>query len=88
MTEPAAEIHCLWRRDPVRNMARFYRLETAPDLFGGAVLIRSWGQIGTIGRERREWFETAEAAATEAEAWRRRKLRRGYGGMSEIAAGP
>lgn len=88
MTENAPYVHCLWRRDPARNMARFYRLEIAPDLFGGAVLIRGWGRVGTIGRDCRQWFETAEAAATEAEAWRRRKLRRGYGGTSEIAAGP
>jgi len=37
--------------DPRRNRARFYALHWQPLLWGGAALIRSWGRIGTRGRE-------------------------------------
>ena len=43
----------LARRDPLQNVARFYRIEITPDLFGGVVLIRNWGRIGHHGQERR-----------------------------------
>lgn len=69
---------CLTRRDPARNMARFYRLEIAPDLFGGVVLLRSWGRIGSTGQERREWFADPARARREFAVWLRRKRRRGY----------
>ena len=38
------------RRDPRRNMARFYTLSIEETLFGRARLVRRWGRIGTIGR--------------------------------------
>ena len=69
----------LARHDPARNMARFYRLEIAPDLFGGVVLIRNWGRIGRQGQERRQWFAALPDAQEEQQLWLRRKLRRGYG---------
>jgi predicted DNA-binding WGR domain protein len=68
----------LTRRDPERNMARFYALEVAPDLFGGAVLVRHWGRIGTGGQARRQWFAAAAEARAEAARWRALKERRGY----------
>lgn len=75
-TDPADLL--LDRRDPGRNMARFYRLDIAPDLFGGAVLVRSWGRIGSRGQERRHWFATVAEAARAQDLWAGRKLRRGY----------
>ncbi|MTE01276.1 WGR domain-containing protein [Paracoccus sp. YIM 132242] len=70
------------RRDPDRNMARYYRLDVVPDLFGGVVLVRNWGRIGHRGRERQHWFADREAALREQAAWARRKQRRGYGMVS------
>lgn len=75
-TQPPS-IH-LFRHDPTRNMARFYSLEIAPDLFGGVVLIRNWGRSGHRGQERRHWFASVEPAERERDIWQRRKLRRGY----------
>jgi predicted DNA-binding WGR domain protein len=69
----------LARRDPSQNMARFYRIEITPDLFGGVVLIRNWGRIGHHGQERRHWFADLPDAQREQQLWLRRKLRRGYG---------
>lgn len=71
---------CLYltRRDADRNMARFYRMEVAPDLFGGAVLIRQWGRIGGKGRELREWWPDAAGAGEALALWARRKTRKGY----------
>jgi predicted DNA-binding WGR domain protein len=39
----------LTRIDPARNTWRFYEMAVQRDLFGGAVLIRRWGRIGTAG---------------------------------------
>lgn len=66
------------RRDPDRNMARFYRLDIVPDLFGGVVLVRNWGRIGHRGQERQHWFADRREALQEQATWTRRKLRRGY----------
>ncbi len=38
--------------DQARNMARFYRLDMQPDLFGGWSFIREWGRIGRGGTVR------------------------------------
>jgi predicted DNA-binding WGR domain protein len=45
------------RRDPDRNMARFYALSIEETLFGQARLIRRWGRIGTIGRTVQHSFD-------------------------------
>lgn len=66
------------RSDPGRNMARFYRLDIAPDLFGGVTLVRNWGRIGHPGQQRLHWFPDLQGARHEQAAWLRRKLRRGY----------
>ena len=60
------------------NMNRYYQIEISADLFGGALLIRSWGRIGRRGQERRQWFDHVEAAATAQQAWAARKCQRGY----------
>lgn len=41
----------LERRDPARNMARYYSFSIERDLFGGVLAIRRWGRIGTRGRQ-------------------------------------
>ena len=68
----------LERRDPARNMKRFYRLAVEFDLFGTVLLVREWGRIGTFGRRREaEMADRAEAdrEATALAGWKRR---RGY----------
>ncbi len=40
----------LHRIDAARNMARFYRLDIQPNLFGGVSLMKEWGRIGSRGR--------------------------------------
>jgi len=47
----------LRRIDASQNMRRFYRLDVQPDLFGGVLLVRQWGRIGTHGRTVAEHFE-------------------------------
>lgn len=68
----------LTRRDPAKNMARFYRLAVQLRLDGGSDLIREWGRIGSQGRVRVDRFDdpsTAEQAAIRLAASKRR---RGY----------
>ncbi len=68
----------LTRCDPARNMARFYRLDVQPDLFGGCALVRAWGRIGTAGRMTSTLFLSPLDAAAALERQRRAKERRGY----------
>jgi predicted DNA-binding WGR domain protein len=42
----------LYRIDPARNMARFYRMSSTPSLFGDICLVREWRRIGRPGRIR------------------------------------
>lgn len=78
MTRHGPDSLCLTCRDPARNRARFYRLEIAPDLFGGVVLVRNWGRIGTRGQTRQHWFADPAEARQQRRRWLRAKLRRGY----------
>jgi predicted DNA-binding WGR domain protein len=68
----------LFRRDPARNMARFYGLDVQPTLFGDMALLRHWGRIGHPGQSRMTTY--ADAGAAEAARARRagQKRRRGY----------
>ncbi|MDQ0134533.1 putative DNA-binding WGR domain protein [Neorhizobium galegae] len=68
----------LTRRDPARNMARFYVLIVEPDLFDGAALTRNWGRIGTKGRFRIDLFGSRQEAEHRLVALARSKVRRGY----------
>ena len=52
----------LRRVEPERNVARFYELALARDLFGQVVLVREWGRIGTFGRRRQDEYAS--------ESWR------------------
>jgi predicted DNA-binding WGR domain protein len=48
--------------DPSLNMARFYRMQMQPSLFGGVTIIREWGRIGQAGSCRHDQYETVGAA--------------------------
>ena len=66
------------RRDPARNMARFYLIDTHADLFGGVAVLREWGRIGRAGRIKADGHPDAPAAKLAAERITARKRRRGY----------
>jgi predicted DNA-binding WGR domain protein len=68
----------LTRSDPARNMARFYRLDVQPDLFGSWTLVCEWGRIGQAGRVCAIPYPTADDASAAFERQRRAKQRRGY----------
>jgi len=68
----------LHRIDPEANMARFYRVDIAPTLFGEVSVLRTWGRIGTHGRTSIETFPTLKDAENAASRALRQKVRRGY----------
>lgn len=68
----------LQRVDPEANMARFYRVEVAPTLFGEVAVLRSWGRIGTRGRTSIETCPSAAEAEQSAVRTLCQKVRRGY----------
>lgn len=66
------------RRDPRRNMARFYSLSIEETLFGQARLVRRWGRIGTTGRTVQHSFDNeSEAVRLFLELLRAKRVR-GY----------
>jgi predicted DNA-binding WGR domain protein len=68
----------LERREPARNIQRFYAITVTRTLFDRWALIREWGRIGQPGTVREMEFETEGEAWAAGEQWRRRKERRGY----------
>ena len=61
--DPASSIqHTVVLRRVEHRMARFYALMIERDLFGIVRLVRTWGRIGTRGRELAHVFETEQAA--------------------------
>lgn len=80
MTIPATEPIWLTRRDPVRNMARFYVLTLQPTLFGEVSLLRNWGRIGSKGQVLHETFGDGEIANAALRKIERRKRQKGYRG--------
>jgi predicted DNA-binding WGR domain protein len=66
------------RRDPGRNMARFYAMAVQADLLGGWSLVREWGRIGRPGRVRIDPHGELEIAETAAEQLEIRKRKKGY----------
>jgi len=66
------------RRDPDRNMARFYALSIETTLFGDTRLVRRWGRIGTRGRMVQHSFgDEADAVGLFLDLLRAKK-QRGY----------
>ncbi|MBY0362339.1 MAG: WGR domain-containing protein [Phreatobacter sp.] len=68
----------LTRRDPGRNISRFYRMLIVPTLFGEWVLLREWGRIGSGGTVRADPFPNAGAALLAMQSLVRAKHSRGY----------
>jgi predicted DNA-binding WGR domain protein len=68
----------LRRLDPAKNMRRFYRLDIQPNLFGGVLLMKQWGRVGTQGRMVAEPHDTEALAAAALQQQADRKRRRGY----------
>lgn len=66
------------RTDVTKNMARFYAMAIAPNLFGEACLTRRWGRIGTKGQTMSHHFETEQEAVALFLDVLRQKKRRGY----------
>lgn len=68
----------LHRVDPDLNMARFYRVEVLPDLFGEIIVERRWGRIGGRGQCRAASYPSIPLAEAAAFGLVRAKERRGY----------
>lgn len=66
------------RRDPARNMNRFYRLTVTRDLFGKTLLLREWGRIGVYCRSRADEKTNLVDAERDAAKLAAQKMRRGY----------
>src|ERR1700749_131758 len=66
------------RRDPSRNMARFYTVGLQADLLDGWAVVREWGRIGSPGRGRTDVHGGLEAAAAAVDWLGQRKRGRGY----------
>lgn len=68
----------LEKRDPMKNLARFYSLVVLPTLFGEWVLQREWGRIGQAGKVRTLHFPSQEDAMRALLKLEAAKKRRGY----------
>lgn len=68
----------LRRCNPQANMKRFYAMSVQPDLFGGCVLIREWGRIGSPGRVKCDHFDDEGQAVDALAILAQQKRRRGY----------
>lgn len=68
----------LHRVDPDLNMARFYRVEVLPDLFGDIIVERRWGRIRGRGQCRVTSYPSVRLAEAAASGLVRAKERRGY----------
>jgi len=66
------------RRDPTRNMARFYVLSLRLNLFGDVQLTRRWGRIGSRGQVISHSFDGEADAVRLFLDLLRQKRRRGY----------
>ena len=64
--------------DDDRNMRRFYRLSIVGDLFGGPILYREWGRIGSPGRLAATLYDSEGEAVTVLGLTALSKRRRGY----------
>jgi predicted DNA-binding WGR domain protein len=65
-------------RDASENRQRFYVLSWQPSLFGGGVLMRTWGRIGSQGMSRTAPYPDRASAQTAIERLVRRCFARRY----------
>ena len=75
---PVRRAVVLRRLEPNQRLERHYSLMVERDLFGTVRLVRSWGRIGTLGRELAEEYGTEIEARRALDALARVKRRRGY----------
>ena len=68
----------LVRIDNDKNMARFYKFDVQPTLFGEWSLVREWGRIGQAGGVSVEMHETRGKADIALIAKWAQKRKRGY----------
>ncbi|MGO6951816.1 WGR domain-containing protein [Rhizobium johnstonii] len=66
------------RREPDKNMARFYALSIEPTLFGETSLVRGWGRIGSRGQQKIHVFDSEAKAVDLLLTLLRKKHARGY----------
>jgi predicted DNA-binding WGR domain protein len=59
-------------------MARFYRIDVQPDLFGEWCFVREWGRIGQAGQTRQAVYPSQAEARAALERHSRVKENRGY----------
>lgn len=78
----------LRRIDHSRKMARFYRVDILPTLFGEWAVRREWGRIGGGARALSQIVATRAEAERLAAALLAAKLRRGYVAVAEPSGGP
>ena len=67
----------LYKVNPAKNMARFYRLDVQPALFGWSA-VYEWGRMGAAGTVKLDLFSTKAEVQSAVERKRREKERRGY----------
>ncbi len=68
----------LTRTDLAKNMARYYRLDVQPDLFGGWCLWREWGRMRHSGTVRLDPYPDQGAAEAARARLAEAKAKRGY----------
>lgn len=68
----------LEKRDPTKNLARFYQLMVLPTLFGEWTVQKEWGRIGQAGQVRSLYFASQEDALRALLKLKAAKQRRGY----------
>lgn len=66
------------RRDPSKNMARYYAMEISETLFGEPCLTRRWGRIGQAGQSLVHHFQLEDDAVRLFLELTRQKKARGY----------
>jgi predicted DNA-binding WGR domain protein len=66
------------KRDPAKNLLRFYEVDSCVTLFGDAAVVRRWGRIGAHGRIEYQWCSSPEEAEQERLRSIERKQHRGY----------
>jgi predicted DNA-binding WGR domain protein len=64
--------------DPTQNRRRGYELRWQPALWGGVLLVRTWGRLGARRRVAVSHHPGRASAGPAVERAVRRRLRRGY----------
>ena len=68
----------LTRIDERQNVARFYKLDVQPSLFGGWSLVREWGRMGRAGRVCVELYKSRGVADLALISKWAQKRKKGY----------